>query len=457
VLKPSDLHEYQQQSIDYMFENDRAFMIIPMGGGKTVSAATAAVELHTAGLIDEVWVLAPKRVAIDVWGKEFQQWEHLKGVPLAMVVGTPAQRLAAIKRRALFNVTNFDNLQWLEKIIGRFTPRTLVIIDETTRMKNPKGKRAKALLKMLATVKHVFGLTGTPKPKDHLDYFMQVLLVLGPKLWGSNFYVWLAKYFVAHDPDQRMWEPRAGVGSWLDQKFAEACYIVTEDQLGKAYVEPVTVHHKIDLPKAVMAMHDKALRKWILEMPGRRKELLANSAIGSGKARQIASGFVYGEDKVGYVAHTLKLDALKEMVEDIGEPMMICYEFLPELDAICEAFPGIKVIGDGTPDAEISQIIDDWNAGKLDLIAIHPASAGHGLNMQYGGRHMVWFTTPWSSEAYRQTIRRLARQGQTKTVFIHHLIAAGTVEENLVLPTLLGRGEAEDAFKALVARIQNNR
>lgn len=463
LLTESDLHGYQHKMIDHMVEAGRSLIVVPVGGGKTVTSCTAFKELRDAGLVDRAIVLAPKRVALDVWGRELPAWQQLQDLSIAIGVGTPKQRDKAIAAGADVTVFNFDVLPWLDETM-QLTERDFLIVDELTKLKNATGAWGKAAKKLSSNVRYSVSMTGTPKPKDHLDLFNQMLVAKGDGVWGKDFYKWRKEYFTAVDEDNRIWVPREGHADLLDEQFAAQCYTVLEDEMGKAYIKPHIREHRITMPPSVMRAHDKAMRGWIFQFTDKNgnliKQLLANSAVGSNKARQIASGFAYDDDGRGIIMHKLKIDALRELVDSIGpdEPVMIAYEFLPELDAICEAFPETRVIGDQTPDAEVSAIVDDWNASRARIVAIHPASAGHGLNLQYGdGRHLIWFTATWNLEWFRQTNGRLARQGQKRAVFIHLLLADKTIETEAVLPRMLGRGDAEDSLRALIHKLQNER
>lgn len=457
LLTESDLHDFQHRIIDHMVDEKRSLVVLPVGGGKTVTSTTAFKELREEGLVDRAWVLAPKRVAVDVWGRELPHWQHLRGLSVAVAVGDTKKRDRALAADADVTVVNFDVLPWFVNAVD-LGPRDFLIIDELTKVKNATGVWGKLAAKLTRNLHYSTSMTGTPRPKDDLDFFNQMLVAKGPSLWGKNFYKWRKSNFTAIDEDDRIWVPRAGHSDLLNEQFARECYTVLEEDMGKAYIKPHMRYQRIALPPSIMRQHDKAMSGWIFEFRTKGgdivKQLLANSAVGSGKARQIASGYAYDRDGRGIIIHKLKLDALRELVDSIDDQVMIAYEFLPELDAICEAFPDVQVIGDGTSDREISEIIDGWTAGTVRKIAIHPGSGGHGLNMQYGGRHLIWFTTPWSSELYKQLIGRLARQGQKRAVFVHHLLADKTVETEMVLPRVQERGDAEDRLRALIDRLQ---
>lgn len=427
--------------------------IVPMGGGKTMMGATAGKELLEEDKIDQMWVFAPKRVARNVWPTDLTMWAHLNHLTVSVVVGTPQQRLKAMEAKADIYVINFDNLPWLKTVLKkkRLPARTLLIIDELSRLRNATGRQAKAAEYVAKNTEYRLGMTGTPKPKGHLGLFMQARLIKGEEVWEGSYTKWRAENFETVDYDGHQWEVREGYRELLEAQFAKAAYAISEEEMGAANIEPLIHPVLVDIPKAAMRAHDEALKKWLLKLPEHKvKNLLESSAVGMGKARQIASGFVYDEDGVSRKVHAAKLEMMEELLDDLGEPAMIAYDYLPERDALLDMMPGARVIGGGVSDKEADRTIAMWKAGDLDRLLIHPQSAGHGLNIQSGGRYLFWFTAPWDLELWRQTNKRLARRGQTKPVHVYPLFAQGTVEEHLVWPRLQGRGEEEDNLKRLI-------
>lgn len=457
MFTETDIHDYQHRLIDRSLDRKRNLWIVPMGGGKTLCSGTVGKELMDEGLIDTIWVFAPKRVGRGVWPVDLTIWQHLQHLTVAVVMGTPAQREKALASDAQVKVINFDNLPWLKARLKkkRLPARTMVIIDELGKLRNATGKQAKAAEYLMKNVEYRIGMTGTPKPKGHLGLFMQARLIHGEELWEGAYTHWRADNFETVDYDGHQWEPREGHAELLENQFATVCDIVTEEEMGAANVEPNIDPIMLEIPKPALAAHDVALKKWMLSLPEHRiKELLANAAVGSGKARQIASGFVYDENGASRQVHTAKLDLLAEKLEEANEPAVICYGYQPELDALRRLLPNALSISGDVTDREADRAEAMWKAGDLEHLLIHPASAGHGLNLQSGGRFMFWFTLPWDLEQFRQTNKRLARQGQTKPVWVHPLIAHGTVEETLVWPRLLQRGDEEDRLKALIHAYQ---
>ena len=447
---------------DRLIDEGAVLAIVPMGGGKTMTSATAAVELKAEGLIDKIWVFAPKRVARNVWPTDLHLWQHLQHLRVSCLVGTPEQRLKALNTDADVYVINFDNVMWLKTALkkskGKIPANSYVIIDEIGRLRNATGKQAKTVAKIISDTKYRVGMTGTPKPKSQLGYFMQMRLVKGEEVWPGSFTDWREKYFETVDYDGHQWEPKAGHDELLDLEFARAAYVVTDEEMGAAKVHANIHPLMVDLPPAARIAHDTALKKWMLSLPEHKvKNLLESAAVGSGKARQIASGFVYDENGQSHQVHTAKLELIEDIAADLTEPAIYAYAFLPELEALQRMFPKARVLGGGVSDKEADRTVEMWKAGDLDQLLLHPASAGHGLNIQSGGRYIYWFTPPWDLELWRQTNARLARQGQKKQVTAFPLIAKGTIEETLVWPRLIDRGVSEDELKALIKRVQKTR
>jgi hypothetical protein len=425
------------------------FAILPMGAGKTVIAATAMLDLLATKALDYVWVVAPKRVANDVWGRELQDWAHLRHLRVSLVTGNQKQRLAALAKPADIYVTTFDLVVWLEEHLRAFSARAGVVIDETTRVKNPSAKSGKALRKLMAKSTWVWGLTGTPMSGGEADLFGQVLTVIGPGMWGKSFPQWQRQHFFPTDYQGYRWAIKADHRDRIRQEFADVCFTVP----GKAHKAPVIVDHWLTLPPEVQRAHDTALRESVLRLgPQGLLQSLSGAAVATGKARQITGGTVFDVEGLLHGVDRTKLDAVREIAEDSGEPLLLLYQYRGELDLLREIWPRLPALGGGTSDRVASDAIRDWNAGRLDALAGHPASMAHGLNLQQGGRRMVFYSLPWSLDAYLQTIARLARQGQTQDVYVHRLLARNTIDE-VVVARLAGNGAELDTLLNLIRKL----
>lgn len=427
------LHGYQEDAKRAIIERQRVIIVSDMGSGKTLLTLTAIQELGC-----KVWIFAPLRIASTVWSDEIEKFD----LPLTIsrVVGTPAQRRKALAVDADVYITNFENVPWLYDEIGELDDDVMVVIDESSRVKNPKGRRLKILHKLIKSTKRRIGLTGTPAPQGPLDLFSQVNTIIGP-VWGKSFYAWRAQYFHAVDRDGFIWKPFPGSVETITQQFAALAHKVD-------YNLEIPATHLIDkvtLPPAAMRQYREMEKEAIIEL----QELGAVAAFDPlsqlMKCRQLAGGTIYDEVGDWEVLHRTKLDAVKDIALDSGENLLIAYQFRSELALLKEQWPDAPILGGGTSANEGAEIMARWNRGEVPILLGHPASFGHGLNLQKGGRRLVWYSLPWSLEEYLQANARLARQGQTEHVYIHHLIAADTVDTK-VMKALGGKTNVQESI-----------
>ena len=437
MRKKSELRPYQQRAITWCYETLAGILVATMGSGKTAIALTAVSELIEQKEIRHCIVVAPKRVAEMTWPKEIAGWEHLNGkLILAVCTGTPAKRLKILKDWKSRHVTviGVDNLPWLvsellkmEEGAGIFD---MLVLDETSRFRNPKSKRAKELLRVRRRFGTVIGLTGTPRPSSELDFYMQAAVVTARTLWPKGFYAWRAERFYATDWNQWNWAIQPYWKEQTDREFASICLSIDDADMPELPALNF-IWDDIVLPPAARRYYDQMERHLLIEVDGREIEA-ANAGVAVGKLTQIAAGYVYadGKDDVETL-HDAKLEWLTTLIEDLqGEPLLVVYEHLADLDLIRQAAGGpIPVLGSGVSDKDAHAYIEAWNRGLLPVLAIHPASAGHGLNLQDGGRRQAWLSPCWSPEFWDQTIARLHRSGQTRPVFIHVAMAGNTIDE----------------------------
>jgi superfamily II DNA or RNA helicase len=456
----SDLHDYQEDAINELYEADRSLFIGKMGCGKTTTVLTVIDEWLRDGVVDQVFILAPKRVCAQVWPAEPLEWAHLQHMQIQRLVGEGDKRVDLLRTPCRIRVVNFDLIPWLYQVMKKFPPRCAVVIDETSRLKNPRGTWAKTLYKMLerGNVQFRIGMTGTPRPRHQFDLFSQVKLIFGPSVWGSSFDKWRSKNYYKPDPYEEKWEPLPGSGSVIDDTFSRLAFRIPDEKLKRVDVEHTPVFDYVELPLAIRRRHDQALYKWLLDHgDGSDLELLQGAAIGSMKARQITAGWAYDAEGNIRPVHEIKLDTVTEIVEDCGEPCLVAYQFAPERDALMERFPTFGLLGGGVTDRDADRYARLWNDGNLDGIVIHPASAGHGLNIQFGGSRLIWASLPWSLEEYQQTIKRLARQGQKEQVFVHHLLARDTIDFHQYARLVMRDGEQEELVRYIrqIGRTEN--
>ena len=449
---------YQQRAATFLYERDAAFLIAPLGAGKGAAALTALAELIRDKHRRHALVIAPKLVATTVWPVEVTYWPHLAHLRVAVLDGSPQRRralLAAAPTREI-TVIEVDLVPWLVSELAAVADDhplfDALIIDETSRLKDPSGKRARALAKIAGRFQTRWGLTGTPRPNSSRDLFMPAAIITNGALWGRAFLPWQKRHFRPRDPFGREWVALPGAEERIAADFSTVAMKVADEDMPDLPPLNVVVT-PLKLPDAVMATYRKMARELFAEIAGRSIEA-ASPLIATGKLAQLANGFLYdaGADDPVHV-HNLKIEWLRELVESLdGEPLLIAYEFIEDLRAIRRAFGEVPALGGLTSAREATQLVADWNAGKLPLLAFHPASAGHGLNLQHGGSRMAWLSPSWSAELTEQAIARIYRPGQTRHVTIHVCVAAGTVDE-MKRDRVINKMSAQEAFRRHLEQI----
>src|SRR5215471_8025185 len=398
------LYGYQQRAATWFYERDAAFLVAPLGAGKGAAALTAFADLIRDGERRHALVIAPKLVATTVWPLEVTLWAHLVHLRVAVLNGTPKRRrelLAAAPAREVTAI-GVDLVPWLIGELAGFGPDhplfDVLIIDETSRLKDPSGKRARALLKIAGRFRARWGLTGTPRPNSSMDLFMPAAIITDGALWGRAFVPWQKQHFRQRDPFGREWVALPGAEAKIAASFGTVAMTVADEDMPD--LPPLNiVETPLQLPDAVMASYRTMARELFTTAEGRMIEA-ASPLIATGKLAQMANGFIYGvgNDDAVFV-HDLKIEWLRELVESLqSEPLLIAYEFIEDLRTIQRAFKEVPVLGGPTGAAESSRLVAAWNAGTLPLLAFHPAAAGHGLNLQFGGSRMAWLSPSWSAE-----------------------------------------------------------
>jgi hypothetical protein len=450
------LRSYQQRLATYLYERDAAFAIAPLGAGKGAAALTALAELIRDEHRRHALVIAPKLVATTVWPVEVGYWPHLAHLRVAVLDGSPERRrelLGAAPAREL-TVIGVDNVPWLvAELAGIADDHPLfdvLIIDETSRLKDPSGKRALALLQAAGRFRTRWGLTGTPRPNSSRDLFMPAAIITNGTLWGRAFLPWQKRHFRPRDPFGREWIALPGAEERIAADFGTVAMRVADEDMPDLPPLNIVVT-PLKLPEAVMATYRKMARELFAEIEERSIEA-ASPLIATGKLAQLANGFLYDADDSVHV-HDQKIEWLRELVESLnGEPLLIAYEFIEDLRTVRRAFGPVPALGGPTPAREAAQLVTAWNAGTLPLLAFHPASAGHGLNLQHGGSRMAWLSPSWSAEFTEQAIARIYRPGQTRHVTIHVCVAAGTVDE-MKRDRVINKMSAQEAFRRHLEQI----
>lgn len=419
-------HNYQSFAAEFILEHPVCCLMLDMGLGKTVVTLSALWELALDYFdIGKVLVIAPKRVATDTWPRELSKWEHLTGLTASLVIGNREQREKALNCPAFLYIINRENVCWL--VENHRWDFDTVVIDELSSFKSNRTERFKAMKKVRPLVHRVIGLTGTPAPNSLLDLWPEMyLLDMGQRL-GRFITGYRERFFT---PDKRnreivySYKPREGAEDAIYSLISDICISMKAvDYLDM----PERIDNRIEVEMSVKEkkIYDDFCRDMVVQIGDEELDAVNAGAL-SGKLLQMANGAVYGEDRRVLPIHSRKLDALEDLVEAAnGKPLLVAYWYKHDLARIRERFPEARCI-------DTSKDISDWNAGKVPMALIHPASAGHGLNLQEGGCTIVWYGLTWSLELYQQLNARLWRQGQKHTVVIHHIITKGTHDEDVM-------------------------
>lgn len=440
-------HPYQAFTTNYIETHPQAAIILGMGMGKTIITLTAINNLiYDRFTVRKVLIIAPLRVARDTWPQEINKWDHLANLRTAVMVGDKHTRDQALSTDADIYITNRENLPWLVDHVGHDWPFDMVVIDELSSFKSHQAKRFKALRKMRPHINRLIGLTGTPAPNSLMDLWAQFALIDGGDRLGKFITRYRNQYFL---PDKRngaqiyTYKPRPGA----EQEIYDAISDITVSMRTTDYLDLPAVtytNHPVTLTAPERAAYDRLKKDMVIQL-GDDTIDAANAAALSGKLQQLASGAIYIDDEHNTATvHARKLDALEDLIEQAnGATVLVAYWFKHEASRILDRFPQARALA-------TSQDFADWNRGKIPVGLIHPASAGHGLNLQTGGHILVWMTTPWSLELYEQTNARLHRQGQTEPVSVIHLVATDTIDTR-VGAALSGKSVTQDALVDAVA------
>ena len=447
-------HAYQQYSVDYIIAHPTAALFLDCGLGKTVIALTAIFDLTLDSFqIRKVLIIAPLRVARDTWSAEIEKWDHLKGLAYSIAVGTETERKAALRDNVQVYLINRENVPWLIQDSGLPFDFDMVVVDELSSFKSYQAKRFKSLMKVRPKVKRIVGLTGTPSANGLMDLWAEFrLLDLGQRL-GRFIGKYRDAYFVPDKRNQQMvfsYKPKPSAEEAIYRQISD----ITISMKNTDYLKmPELVMNEISvrLSEDELRHYQTMKEEMVFSLDGKDIDAV-NAAALSGKLLQMANGAIYDESGVIVQIHNRKLDALEDIIEAAnGKPVLIAYWFKHDLKRILERFPSEQL------DSEES--IRRWNNGKIPVALIHPASAGHGLNLQTGGCALVWFSLTWSLELYQQTNARLWRQGQKETVVVHHIIAKNTIDENVMVALAkkdTGQAALLRAVKAKLGRFEND-
>lgn len=452
-LSKKDMHSYQHHCVEHILQHECAGLFISMGLGKTVATLTAIDKLMFEELeIEKVLVIAPKRVAEDTWTTEAMKWEHLKHLRISVALGSERERKEALKAKADIYVINRENVAWLIAFYQGAFPFDFLVIDELSSFKSAKSIRFKALRMIRPKIKRVVGLTGTPAPNSLIDLWPQVYLLDQGERLGKTITGYRERYFTPGKRNGQVvfdYKLRTDGENAIYQKIGDICISMkAKDYL--SLPERIERTVAIKFSSKVQLQYEEFERNQILALEDLEDISAVNAAALTNKLLQFANGAVYTADKDYYEVHKEKLEALGEIIEAAnGQPVLVFYSYKHDVERINSYLKVFK-----PRMLNNSADIAEWNSGKISLLLAHPASAGHGLNLQAGGNIIVWFGQTWSLELYQQANARLDRQGQTKAVIIHHLVASGTMDED-VLAALDRKSHGQNALmEAVKARIE---
>jgi SNF2 family DNA or RNA helicase len=420
-------HKYQAYSTKFIIDHPISAILLSCGLGKTVITLTAIQELMFDRFeVKKPLIIAPLRVCTSSWPEEIKKWDHLKGLTYSVATGPESERKKALKSKADLYIINRENVSWLVEKSGLPFDYDMLVLDELSSFKSHQSKRFKSLLKVRPKVKRIVGLTGTPSSNGLMDLFAEFrLLDMGERL-GRYIGQYRRNYFL---PDKRnaqvifSYKPLPGAEDAIYKKISD----ITISMKAADYLKMPDLFMnevKVSLNEKEQKLYDDLKKDMVVSLKDKEIDAV-NAASLSNKLLQMANGAVYSDDGKAVLIHERKLDALEDLIESAnGKPVLIAYWFKHDLERIKKRFPVREIKTD--------QDIKDWNEGGIPLAVLHPASAGHGLNLQAGGSTLIWFGLTWSLELYQQTNARLWRQGQKDTVVIHHIISRGTIDENVM-------------------------
>lgn len=448
IFKP---HSYQTYAIKQIKTLPSVGLLLDMGLGKTVITLTAISDLIAMGEVEKVLVVAPLQTALNTWPDELAKWEHLTGLRMSLILGDADKRADAAVADADIYVINRENVAWLCEWFKGALPFDMLIIDELSSFKSPSAKRFKALRKKLPYFKRVVGLTGTPASNGYLDLWSEIYLLDKGERLGKFVTHYRSRYFT---PDRLnyqtgqvySWKLLPGAKEKIDKKLSDICvsmkavdYIQMPDRIDSEVF--------VQMDEAERKSYDRFERDYILKLDDGDVVGL-NAAAVQGKLLQIANGFAYDTNGKAHTIHGRKIGALEELKEAAaGRPLLVYYSFIEDKARILEHFKDAQAL---TSPLQIAA----WNAGKIPMLVAHPASAGHGLNLQAGGNTIVWYGLPWSLELYQQANARLYRQGQKSTVYVYHILTKDTHDIDVLTALRNKNTTQESLLAALKARIR---
>ena len=461
-MDKKDLYPYQLANANHVIENTHCALFAEMGLGKTVSTLTAINFLMFENLeIDRVLVIAPKRVVESVWAEECEKWNHLKHLKVIKIIGTEKQRRSALVKKGNIYLISRDNIAWLCALYGGdMLPFDMLVIDELSSFKNNNSVRFKALRKVQPSFNRIVGLTGTPAPNTLLDLWPQIWLLDRGERLGKFITTYRHDYFKPGKRNGQViysYDLRDSAEQMIYDKIGDICMSMS----AKDYLDlpdKIVNEIKINFPDKLLSKYEEFEREKVLEMVEGLAEddqiTAVNAAALTNKLLQFANGAIYDEDKNWHEVHKLKIEATKELIEDAnGKPVLIAWTYRHDLERLLKALKKYN-----PRQLKSNQDIEDWNAGKIQVLLMHPASGGHGLNLQYGGNIIIWFGLTWSLELFQQFNARLHRNQQKNRVVINMLAANKTMDAAVIKALnrkALGQAGLMEAVKARIDKYLN--
>lgn len=463
MLQRNQLHSYQERGVKHIIDNEFCALFLDMGLGKTVTTLTAIKELLDNCIISNALVIAPKKVTQVTWSDEIKNWAHLQDLTISVIDGDVKHRRAAMAVKADIYAVSRDNIVWLVVEHGGVKlPYDMVVIDELSSFKNHASKRFRALRKVRKFIPRVVGLTGTPSPNGLIDLFAQMYLIDEGQRLGKTITGYRDRFF---RPDKRngdivytyaLKQPANETENQISDLIGDITISMTAEDYLKM-PDKIMLYDTVEMSRKVAENYNEFEREQVLELINSDEPISAASAAAlSNKLQQFANGAIYTADREVIQLHDEKIEKLQELVEAAnGAPVLIAYSYKHDLDRIMKALKEYKPVKLEKPEQ-----IAEWNEGKINVLITHPASAGHGLNLQKGGNIIIWFGNTWSLELYMQFNARLYRQGQDKPVYIHHIVTKGTVDEKII-KALIGKKGTQDglmnSIKELMEKYKNGK
>lgn len=460
MLMREQMHSYQNYCVRFIEEHSEALLILEMGLGKTVISLTAIEDLmYDSFEVNKTLVIAPLRVARDVWPQEKDLWSHTRHLRMSVMIGSCQERVRALKTDADVYVINRENIRWLVDYLERHHtpwPFDCVVVDEISSFKNYKSQRYKALRKARPFIKRIWGLTGTPASNGLLDLFGEVAIIDQGKRLGRFIGRYREAYFRpgSQNPYTGVvynYVPLPGAEEAIYKKIGDISVSMKAKDFLPDLPKCLTVNHTVEMSPDEKDLYEELKKELVLTINGKEVDA-ANAAVLSGRLLEMANGAVYNENHEVIRIHNKKLEMLGDLIEEaVGQNVLIAYWYQHDRSEIIEY---LKEKGYTVRDLKSSEDVADWNAGKIPIALISPASAGHGLNLQHGGHILIWFSLCWSLEMRQQTDARLNRQGQTEVVTIHNIVTKDTIDEDVLKALEDKNSTQENLIRAVKARLK---